>query len=718
MIGLVASHHLIAADIVQDGVHDRPLWCGDIPSPLGFFGRQIDRFATANVHVQSIVLDPSVSIVTASVQNEFNASCQSSTIADLTNIGETVSMAYTIVGVIGHIDHGKTSLVAALTGIDTDTHPEEKRRGITIDLGFAAYQSGEHEFALIDAPGHQKYIGNLLAGVSSIDVGLLVVACDQGIQEQTLEHAAILQNLGVKTLIVAVSRIDLSDAATLSELTEELQVFLLDYGFQEIPVLPISSVTGHGLDELKAALTKSARTEIRSDAGHFRMPIDRVFSVPGRGCVVAGTVWSGKINVGDRLQIAGSSTEVRVRELEVHGESVSTSKIGRRTAMNITGVSANELRRGNELVAPDRMQAANQHLVLVNVFRDTSPLKIPATVQLHTATTACEARITGVRSLAPADQVVVVIETDQSIVTTHGQQFLLRRPYPVGSFASGKFLSSMVRPRRQKRELVQLGQRLQDASPDQRLVAWVDYWGEITLDPVELELNLGINPQSLDSIVNEAVDGGTLLKVPGDRVVSQSTLARTNAYAMKLLKEQAETSEDAWMIEESLIKKLESTGSASVAKLAINQLIADKSIVRLNHHVAVATDETTLSKKQRARMVQIIDLYDGTRTPPSVKEIADRLDCSLDAIASPIRFATEQRVLTDLGKGLLISTAVFESMLADLRALFDEQAEQSVTEIKDRWQVTRKHAIPLLEYCDQKHFTVRDGNVRRAGPLL
>ncbi|MCP4508479.1 MAG: GTP-binding protein, partial [Fuerstiella sp.] len=163
-------------------------------------------------------------------------------------------MSYSIVGVIGHIDHGKTSLVAALTGVDTDTHPEEKRRGITIDLGFASFTEGDHQFALIDAPGHQKYVGNLLAGVSGIDIGLLVVACDQGIQEQTLEHASILQMLGVRRLMVALSRIDLATSEAQAELREDLELFMDDFGFTDVPMVPVSPVKNLGIDELKTQL--------------------------------------------------------------------------------------------------------------------------------------------------------------------------------------------------------------------------------------------------------------------------------------------------------------------------------------------------------------------------------------------------------------------------------------------------------------------------------
>ncbi len=621
-------------------------------------------------------------------------------------------------GVIGHIDHGKTSLVAALTGVDTDTHPEEKRRGITIDLGFASFIEGDNEFALIDAPGHQKYIGNLLAGVSSIDVGLLVVACDQGIQEQTLEHASILQNLGVDKLVVAISRIDVSDAATLAELKEELEVFLSDYGFSDIPVMPISSVTREGLDQLKAKLSEFARTTPRSDSGPFRMPIDRVFSVPGRGCVVAGTPWSGQIRLGDTIRVAGRDTEVRVRELEVHGEQVEASKIGRRTAMNITGISATELSRGDELIAEASYVATKQQVIAIQMFRETTDLKCPATVQLHTATQSCEGRITGVRVLKPSERTVAVIETDQAIVTDFGQQFLLRRPYPVGSFAGGRFLSAFTDPQSRKRELVKLGQRLQTESHAQRLAAWVDYCGEVTVDAMQMELNLGIPNDELMGLVKSALAGGDLVMPTDGRLVSKTTIDRTRAYAIKILKTQAEETDDAWADEESLVKKLATAGSATVAKSVIKELIDSKEMVRLNRMVAIASEDTKLSKKQRARLAQVIELYAGDRSPPTTKEAAAKLDTTLDGLSSPLRFATQQGFLTDLGNGFLVSTEVFQTFREELKAMFAEQSELSASEIKDQWQITRKHAIPLLEHCDKMKLTTRNGNQRSAGPEL
>ncbi|MEM8734339.1 MAG: GTP-binding protein, partial [Planctomycetota bacterium] len=214
--------------------------------------------------------------------------------------------AYTTVGVVGHIDHGKTTLVRKLTGVDTDSHPEEKARGITIDIGFASCTADGHTFAFIDAPGHQKYIGNLLAGVSRVDIGLLVVAADQGIQEQSLEHVAILKCLSVPQLVVAISRIDLCTEAQLETLVEELQVFLGDYGYRDFPVISYSAVSGTGIGELLKSLHDCSQDSSVSSSElpvhlPFRMPIDRVLSVEGRGLVVAGTPWTGRVSVGSTL---------------------------------------------------------------------------------------------------------------------------------------------------------------------------------------------------------------------------------------------------------------------------------------------------------------------------------------------------------------------------------------------------------------------------------
>ncbi len=634
------------------------------------------------------------------------------------------SMSYTIVGVIGHIDHGKTSLVRALTGTDTDTHPEEKRRGITIDLGFASLRDGDREFAFIDAPGHQKYIGNLLAGVSAVDVGLLVVACDQGIQEQTLEHASILQMLGVSKLIVAVSRIDLASADALAELTEELEVFLADFGFRDFPVIPLSSVTGEGMDDLRESLRQAARTTLRNADGFFRMPIDRVFSVPGRGCVVAGTIWSGTVRVGDTVEWrtaghgANASAMVRVRELEVHGASVTESQVGRRTAMNITGIETNAVRRGDELLVPGVFPTSRHLIAQVRTFADAPKLRCPATVQLHTATTADAAKISGVKRLEPGQQTVVFVETAHPVVASFGQKLLLRLPYPIGSFGGGRVLAVPDISIRQKRRVLQAAARLADDDGAERLAAWVDLQNEVSVDADAFELQLGIPRERCDDIVKRVLAAGHVASPVTGLLISQDALGRIRSRVLSLLARQAETSPNAWCVEASLIQQLRLLGSEGTVRWVMRQLQDENLIVRLGSLLALPTGDNALSKRQRSRLDQIVEMFRGNRASPTTKEIAAKLEISTDAVASLIRFAVEQKIVIDVGGGFQISADTFRELCGELRLLFDEQPERSVAEIRDCWQVTRKHAIPFLEYCDRIGVTERSGDYRMAGPHL
>jgi selenocysteine-specific elongation factor len=629
-------------------------------------------------------------------------------------------MSYTIVGVIGHIDHGKTSLVAALTGVDTDTHPEEKRRGITIDLGFASFAAGDHQFALIDAPGHQKYIGNLLAGVSGIDVGLLVVACDQGIQAQTLEHASILQMLGVKRLIVALSRIDLATAEAQTELREELEVFLDDFDFSDIPMIPISSVKNIGLDVLTAKLCEYADAIEAPVAGsYFRMPVDRVFTMPGRGCVIAGTVWGGSVNVGDNLELAASGEVVRIREVEVHGEAVQTSKIGYRTALNVTGVSASEVSRGDELIQPGVFRKSRHLLVELRTFHDAPEIKCPATMQLHIAASACSARITGVRRLQPSQSVVVVVETDVPVVAAFGQKCLFRLPYPVGTVGGATVLAVAGQETKRTRRLIELGEKIAMSGAAGRLVAWAEFLGEVEPKPEWMELQLGIPAAVAGATISTVLDTGDVLQLPKTtRLVSASGVERIKRHVVELLTKHAEETQDAWVVEESAIQQSKSFGSPELIRWCVKLLVDDGTIVQLGRVIAVASDQNSLSKKQQVRMEKIVAEFEGNRSPPALKDISDRLQLPIETVTSLTRFAVQTGMLLDTGNGLLLSASVFTEFCNELHELFAEVAERPVADIRDRWQVTRKHAIPFLEFCDRMNVTRRNENMRTAGEAL
>lgn len=634
-----------------------------------------------------------------------------------------MTMTYTIVGVTGHIDHGKSTLVRNLTGVDTDTHPEEKRRGITIDLGFASFQDGEHRFALIDAPGHQKYIGNLLAGVSAIDLGLLVVACDQGIQQQTLEHAAIVKSLGVRNLIVVISRIDLVSEEAVEELSEELEVFLDDFGFDEIPIVPISSVTGVGIDHLKAlmgdyATRKSAREQAEPCAAEdFRMPVDRVFHVPGRGLVVAGTIWSGEVRVGDMLEVAGTPNALRVRELEVHGQAVESSRAGHRTAINLAGNAQVDLVRGHELITPGTHRMSDRLVVALDMFADASDIRCPATVQMHTATQCCSVRILGVKKLIHAAREVVVVEPEHPLVVTRSQACLFRLPYPVGSFAGGRILTATSGERVKTKSLVELGQKLEALDDAERLAAWVDFRGEVAVGGKAVAVELAIANDRVAEVIERAIQRDLICHVAG-HLVAKGRVQRARQYVRKIIDERTQAADDAWIIENSVMERASSVGSPQLIAWVIESLVAEKILVRLNNLIAIASERTHLSRKQRANMDQLIQLFAENRSPPTIKEAAQELRLTSEATQSLARFATQQRILVDLGQGFHIATPVFQTLCNELNSLFALSPEQSVAAIRDCWQLTRKHAIPLLEYCDRQRITVRRDMLRTAGPEM
>lgn len=632
-------------------------------------------------------------------------------------------MTYTIIGVIGHVNHGKTTLVRVLTGTDTDTLPEEKLRGITIDIGFASFTRGDHRFALIDAPGHQRYIGNLLVGVSSIDIGLLVVACDQGIQEQTLEHAAIIKAIGVSQLIVALTRTDLVDSQCIDTVSDEIELFLGDMGFNEIPIVPISSISGKGIARLVCLLCSYADQRAASGLQsvpvaetEFRMPIDRVFHVEGRGLVVAGTIWNGKVTIGDTLERAGTSDLFRVREIESHGARVESSYPGIRTAMNLVGSSATSISRGNELISPGYLTPAEQLIVDFEMFAGTKDVRCPCSVQMNTATQAVSVKLLAEGGLQSGCRSVVIVRPKQPVVARFLQPCLFRRDYPIGSFASGRILAGTDKRSFKRERLVELGKSLQHASPSERIVAWTAFKREMILDSRWCWTQLGIEADRLPGIV-ESLANKHLLRLE-NTLVSLQALGSAKQLILQTMEQRAGSAEHAWLAKTSLIEQCRAAGSARLLRWVLEDLITEGRLVSINGMVAIAHQQTAFTRKQRNTLEQIVSIYADNRSPPSLKELAAHLSISLDTATSLSRFAVHQRLLLDLGQGLLVSAQVFEVLLQELSTLLAQQPQVSVSTIRDFWGVTRKHAVPLLEYCDRLNLTVRHDNLRSAGTVL
>ncbi|MBL8814822.1 MAG: selenocysteine-specific translation elongation factor [Planctomyces sp.] len=627
---------------------------------------------------------------------------------------------YSVIGVTGHIDHGKTSLVRALSGIDTDTHPEEKRRGITIDLGFASFREGDWQFALIDAPGHQKYIGNLLAGVSTVDLGLLVVACDQGVQEQTLEHGFILRMLGVQRIVVALSRSDLVDEDQIADRQAEVELFLEELGYPRISVVAVSSVTGAGLNALRLELCSLAiQVSAKRQGKLFRMPVDRILSMPGRGCVLAGTVWTGTIQAGDSLELAASRKLVRVRDIQVHGAGVQSSSSGYRTALNVVGDTGDSLHRGDELLTPNVFPQVRCIVAELTTRAGHSELRCPIQLQIHLAAQSCGARVRGVPYLTSNRSVVVVVETDLPVVATWEQRFLLRLPYPIGTFAGGRTLAVFENSRQKSRELLALGKRLQQSGILERLIAWVDFSGVLAVTAEWAELQLGIyDDAELRNLVDESIASGACVSAgDGNELLSNTEVDRVGERLRSLFRVQTAETVGSWRFEDSVVSELSGEHSAKIIRCALNRLVDGGQLIRLNQMVAPAAGAEQMSAKQRMKLESILALYENSRTPPTLSEASAALQISEDAAMSLCRFAIQSGILVDVGGGFYFWSTVYRDLRQELQATFSVRPELTVAEIRDVWSITRKHAIPLLEHFDRIRFTVRRESLRRLGTV-
>lgn len=648
---------------------------------------------------------------------------------------------YRTIGVTGHIDHGKTSLVKALSGVDTDTHPEEKRRGITIDLGFASFQCGDYQFALIDAPGHQKYIGNLLAGVAGVDLGLLIVACDQGLQEQTYEHAFVLRMLAVNELIVVLTRRDLVDDQRERDVREEVGLLVDDLGFRNVTIVGVSALTGAGMSELKAALCDRASGQHPHIIGRsFRMPVDRVLSMPGRGCVLGGTVWSGSVSVGDTLELASTGQLVRVRDLQRHGVPGQTSGAGLRTAINIVGELPDEMHRGDELLQPGCFRPSTRLLVELETRSSIPSLDCPLTLQLHTATSSCTARLLGHRQIKSKQVLVAVLETAQPIIAIRGQRFLARLPYPLGTFGGGRVLAALdvsVRASQRTRHLLEFGRKLQSSLAVDRLIAWVDELGEITPTELWLETVVGLDEpaeslsQVLQQLITAAVDMGRVIHVRKLGILlSVDALERSMEQLRRLLrsgqsgsvkgdgKVSEKVSGEVWRSEASAIEQLKAQSSEALIRHAIDELVNRGELIRLSNMIALAGGQQ-LTAKQRQALESLLRLYENNRTPPTHAEAAQLLSITEATLKTLSRFGLQSGVLIDIGSNIYYWKATFDTLCEELSTAFRQTPELTVATIRDHWSITRKHAIPLLEYLDKIGLTKRNGDKRSPnGPPL
>ncbi len=615
-----------------------------------------------------------------------------------------------ILGTAGHIDHGKTALVRALTGVDTDRLPEEKRRGITIDLGFAPLElDGVGRVGVVDVPGHEAFVRTMVAGATGIDLALLVIAADSGVMPQTREHLAILSLLGVRGGVVAITKRDLVDDEWLSLVEEDVRATLADTPLADAAIVAVSSTTGDGIDALRDALADAARgAPARSSQDLFRLPVDRAFTVKGTGTVVTGTVWSGMLSRDATLRLLPADVPVRVRGLQAHGKGVDAVHAGDRAAVALAGIEMDQVGRGSVLVQGDGWRASRVMRGDLELLPGAAVILGPRSrARLHLGTNEVGARIV-VRegSLEPGMRASARIVLDEPIVARAGDRFVLRSASPVATIGGGVITDPAAPPR--ARPFLDADHRTAAGT----LAMLLTESGVAGVDVRELPVRLGIAPADVSAVVASLAPWRV-----GQRLIAAAVRARLEETAIAVVTGyHAERPLDPGAPLQWVRSKLGTTDDVGTAVL--ESLVVAGKMISGQGTLASASFSPVLDAGQEAQSGAIMAaLKAAGAEPPSIDELAASLRIAAPTVLTLVRWLSRDGSLVAVEADRFYSRDAVDELKARLAVGMREPKEFAPSELRDMLGLTRKFLIPFLEYCDREGYTVRSGPGRRLAAL-
>jgi selenocysteine-specific elongation factor len=635
-------------------------------------------------------------------------------------------MSSIIVGTAGHIDHGKSALVRALTGTDPDRLPEEKRRGITIDLGFADLELDDLRIGFVDVPGHERFIKNMLAGAHGIDLLALVIAADESVMPQTREHFDICRLLGVNNGLVVITKKDLVDEEMLALVEDEARELVNGSFLEKAPLIAVSSRTGAGLDDLKSRLTEMGRrVPPRSQDFTMRLPIDRAFSMKGFGTVVTGTLISGRITEGEELELLPSSTNVRVRGLQVHNKSVREAHAGQRTAVNLAGVDTAQIERGMVLAPVGRLRPTQ----IVDVWIDVLPgasraVRSRSRIRFHIGAAEVLGRVRvleGSKQIAPGNSGLAQLRLEAPVVAVHGDRFILRSYSPAETIAGGVIVDPFATKHRgrEMEHTLALLRSLMREERDAKFEAFVQTAGDRGLRLNDLAAATGWANEILASVSTEVQKTGSAFEV-GGLFVSRSSLDRlSDAVVAELERYHKREPLARGMLRETLREKLFAHSAPElfngvIARLeAQSKVVSEKDIVRSSRHaVGLSEQEAELSKR-----IEQVYLAAGVEAP-AVDEAITKANVAAPQRAQArkiLQLLIDDRTLVRIQGEMFMHTKVVQDLKAKLRTYAMQHEPDRLIDVpafKDLAGVSRKYAIPLLEFFDREQVTRRAGDKR------
>lgn len=629
-----------------------------------------------------------------------------------------------ILGTAGHIDHGKTSLVRALTGIDCDRLPEEKARGITIDIGFAHLTLGDYRLGIVDVPGHERFIKNMLAGATGIDLALLVVSAKESIKPQTVEHLEILKLLGVKQGVIALTMADVVDQTTREVVELEVHDLVQGTFLATAPIIATSTVTGEGLVELKSALLHAA-TQLSRSHRHpwFRLAIDRAFTVQGHGTIVTGSVTSGSIKVGDDVAWLPAGDLVRVRSLQNHDQPVEQISRGMRAALNLAGVKLEDVSRGQELATPGYLIPSRVITVrLYNLPAVERPIKHRAPVRLHLGTSEVLGSVSllDTDELAPGGWSLAQLFLEEPVLTIFGQPFVIRSPSATTTLGGGQVLQPTPdKIRRRHVDILERVEKLWSSNDDferANIVAWFRGKHGVTVsdlvrgagllpDNAELALRQGEASGELKSILNQA--GKSILIHVG---ILHEVQERLKAVVAQFHAEHPLMSTHD---RQKVQAQLNYLGEEAIVQAAMDELLRSKTMIGDGKRIALAEHKPKLSINQRKLKEKMIDAYREAKfQPPEIQSFAPQAAGNAAALSDIVEVCVAEGHLVPIAEGLYLHSENEAAMRTKVRAALQPGTGLPVAGIRDILATTRKYAVPLCEYLDRIGITRREGDLR------
>lgn len=620
-----------------------------------------------------------------------------------------------IIGTAGHVDHGKTTLIQAMTGINTDRLKEEQERGLTIDLGFASLKlpSGR-TVGIVDVPGHERFLKNMLAGASGVDIALLVVAADEGVMPQTREHIDILELLESRQGVVALTKSDAVEADWLVMVTDDLKDYLSATFLRNARIVPVSGVTGEGVDELIREIDRLAEAaESRPIEGPFRLLIDRVFTMTGFGTVVTGTLVSGTMKIADPVRILPKGIDTRVRGIQVHGKKQESAQAGSRVAVNLAGVEVADIERGDVLLPPGYLQSTSAIDAFIRVLENSPrPLTNRTRIRLHIGTAEVIGRVTilGAREIGPGKSGFVQIRLESPIVAARGDRFVLRFYSPMRVLGGGIVLDpTAIKHRASEKNLIERLERKLKGDPVDIVEDTLSV-REMGLASEEIARITALSAVDVKNALDELIREDRVIQ-SGSQFLHRGACESVTAKAGSILSAYFEANPmKSGMPKEEFRRQLSSAMDAKVFQAVLSVMMVAGAVEATETAVRLPGYLPKLDDKAQRLVDSIQNVYrEAGVNPPMLGELEQRFGT---AAKDATGFLLERGDLIKVESDLLFHREAIESAENRLRKYLEERNQMTVAEFRDLIGSSRKYVVPLLEYFDKKKITRRMGDMR------